>query len=277
MRQHEAELQLVVERARVGRHCNVVAVRREGQVVAHVVDGLAVPQGVRLQPGKGASGDGLVGADDARRRRHEAAHETARRIDGMCLIQHEVAERARREGDDGARVIADRRQVVRRVGEPFAPLKRQRQQRHHVLCNALIERGDLSRCGHGRHPPLRRQQLDACRPAGGFDAPQPHAGCTPSSLARIVVSDFRLSELENSYDVLHSSAFFFEERKHHDNDQEINDGRNRRGSGARAVGRRSFAEPLRRHVEGEGHRPARTSRSCWPRTAPPPPIAAAKA
>ena len=64
MREHEAELQLVVERARVGGQRDVVAVGREGQVIAHVVDGLAVPQRVRLEIWEGAAGNGLVGADE---------------------------------------------------------------------------------------------------------------------------------------------------------------------------------------------------------------------
>src|SRR4029078_1441150 len=96
--------------------------------------------------------------------------------------------------------------AVRRIDQPLARIERQRQQGDNIGGNALIERWDFGQRGRGRHPTLRRQQLDACRPAGGFDAPQLHAGWTPSSLALIVVTDFRLSELENTYDVLNGSA-----------------------------------------------------------------------
>ena len=67
MRQHEAKLQLVVERARVGRHCDVLAVRRERQVIAHVVDRLARHSACGLSTGEGAPRDGFVGGDEARR------------------------------------------------------------------------------------------------------------------------------------------------------------------------------------------------------------------
>ena len=97
----EAELELVVERLRVRRHGDVVAVGRERQMIAHVVDRLAVPQRVRLELGERAPRHRLVGGDDGRDRGHEAAHEAARGIDRMCLIQHEIAKRARLERQSG--------------------------------------------------------------------------------------------------------------------------------------------------------------------------------
>ena len=193
------------------------------------------------------------------------------------LVQHEVAERARRERQDWPRLIPRRRHLACRYREAFALRRRQRQQCHHVVGNALIERRYPGGGGCGRHPSLRRQQLDARGPVAGFDAPQLHGRRTPSSLALIVVTDFRLSELRNTYDVLDSSAFFFEERKQHGNDKKIDDGYHRR-SGARAWrGRRIGRPSLHRHVEGEGFGAARISRSSSPRTARPAPIAAAKA
>ncbi len=108
-------------------------------MIAHVVDRLPVPQRVRLELGEGAARHGLVGGDDGRDGGHEAAHEAARGIDRMCLIQHEIAKRARLERQSGGAVAAAGATSRGRLRQAFANLRRQRQEGDHVVGNALIE------------------------------------------------------------------------------------------------------------------------------------------
>ena len=67
------------------------AVGYEGEMVAHVVDGLAMPERPWPEHGKISSRHGLVRPRDRQHTRHESAYETAGGIDGMTLIEHEIA------------------------------------------------------------------------------------------------------------------------------------------------------------------------------------------
>ena len=77
-----------------------LAVGRKGEMVAHVVDGLAVPERVRFELGECPAGERFVGAHHLKYTRHLHAHEAARGRDGVGFIEHEIAKRARIEGDD---------------------------------------------------------------------------------------------------------------------------------------------------------------------------------
>ena len=101
-----AELQLVVEGAGVGGDGDGGAVGHESQVVAHVVDGLAIPECLGLERREGRARDGLVGAHERGDGGHEPAYEPARGIDGVALVEHEVAVGAGLERDQDGRVRA---------------------------------------------------------------------------------------------------------------------------------------------------------------------------
>jgi hypothetical protein len=188
--EHEAELQLVVERVRVGRHVDCLAVGREGEVVAHVVERLAIPQRVRLELRKRPSHQRLVGAHHLERGRHLRAHEAARGCHRMRFKQHEIAERARLEGNDGVALRRCRRlDFFRRFGYRGAQLRRRPEQRNDIS-------GANPRALPGRQalgdvdPTLRREEFDV-RVVATSDAPQFHRSPRRLLGLSVLISDIR--------------------------------------------------------------------------------------
>jgi hypothetical protein len=136
--QHEAEFQLIVDGSRVRRNCNRIAVRRDREVIAHVVQRLAIPEAMRFQFWKRAAREPLIPGDDAGGCRHEGAHEAARRCDRVRLIEHEVAKRGGLEWDNDIAVV--RRlglKTLRHLGNPGADIRGRRDERDGIACPGI--------------------------------------------------------------------------------------------------------------------------------------------
>ena len=89
--QHHPQLQLIVQRAGVSRCLEALSTGQEAQVVAKVVDRLAVGQRMRLERGKGPAKQSLVQAREHMGRRHEAPHIPAGGLNPVQLVQAAIA------------------------------------------------------------------------------------------------------------------------------------------------------------------------------------------